>query len=105
MIIGGDFNCRNTAWKCSTTERNGMELLNCANAENFQICSSKYPSRGQEHLDLFITEGNIEIEGRKDELQTFPFPSDHDGVILKCKLSCRTVEAHQQFIIDWKSVD
>ena len=105
VMLFGDLNCKNTLWNCTSTNHDGIELENWSNLENITVCSSKHPSRGMERLDLFLLKGNVEVCGRTNELETVSFPSDHNRVVLRCRLQKKVAVAPSQLVFDWKSTN
>lgn len=105
LIIGGDLNCRHQAWKCSINTRDGVALLGWAAEMELTIAASKHPSRGTEHLDLFLHGGRAELAAGRLELDTIPFPSDHDAVVAQYRLSASVATVADKLVFDWKNSD
>ena len=104
-IIAGDMNCRSVNWKCSATNREGDELETWTNMNELTICAASIPSRGTENLDLFLCSDGIDVIGRRLEMESLPFPSDHNVVVLKCKMASRCVLAREKSVLNWKTAN
>ena len=103
VIINGDLNCKNTSWNCSCTTSDGENLKNWSEMEGFSICSSALPSRGQENLDLFLVNRNVDVLGDKKKLESLAFPSDHNVIVMRCKLNAKPKMLPGRRVYDWKS--
>lgn len=119
FIIGGDFNSHHPLWLSSHTDRNG-KLLNEWYLKYFEkysmaLLSPLHPSRhlnsNHSYLDFFFVSTSIDIHHHQaygTHLETIPFESDHDGVVLPVKTTNSTLKSDPITIknysnINWKS--
>lgn len=118
IIIGGDFNAHHPLWKSDLTSPNGRAIYNWYN-DNFStysimLASPFSPSRHcndtHSFLDFFFISSSLDIVypiAFNNYLQTVPFESDHDAVILNIALVASIVPQEKITIknfgnTDWK---
>lgn len=89
IIVGGDFNARNTAWGDTAVNKSGKvvkEWLDKYDARfNVSHIPTLHPTRENSFLDFFIINNSLNIEYSNNHplyLKTFPYDSDHMGVEL-----------------------
>lgn len=105
IILGGDFNCHNVKWRSNHTSANGAKLEDWADEHQFSIFSSRFPTRKDAFLDLFLAKGDIQFIDSQRCLSTIAFASDHNIIVANCKLKAKPMSSGERVVYDWKGAD
>ena len=105
LIFGGDFNCHNTKWRSTHKSMNGARLEDWADMNGLEIFSSKFPTRGNAFLDLFLVKGEMTVAEPQRFLATMAFDSDHNVIVMNCKMRAKPQRPKEIVVFDWKSAD
>ncbi|KAI5749884.1 hypothetical protein M8J76_011129 [Diaphorina citri] len=86
-IVGGDFNCKHTLWRCEDVNTNGRKLLKHSDSRNYLINSPQDPTRiplvsghRPSVIDFFLT-NNIQHTTMSRSIHALS--SDHNPVLME----------------------